>query len=46
MSFDLVNLIALSTRKQLVNAKAKLIADCMQEVYEFICAEMAKSQQT
>ena len=46
MSFDPVNLTALSTRKRLANAKAELIATCMQEVWEFIRTEMAKSQQT
>ena len=43
MSFEPVDLTALSTRKRLANAKAKLIADCMQEVWEFTHAEMAKS---
>ena len=32
MSFELVDFTALSTRKQLANAKAKSIANCMQEV--------------
>ena len=46
MSFDpSVNLTASSTRKRLANAKARSIADCMQEVWEFTRAEMAKSQQ-
>ena len=46
MSFDpSVDLTALSTRKRLANAKAKSIADCMQEVWDFTRAKMAKSQQ-
>ena len=45
MSFDSVDLTALSTRKRLANAKARSIADSMQEVWEFTRAEMAKSQQ-
>ena len=45
MSFDPVDLQASSTRERLANAKAKSIADCMQEVWEFTRAEMAKSQQ-
>ena len=46
MSFDSVDLTALSIRKRLANAKAKLIATCMQEVWEFTRTEMVKSQQT
>ena len=45
MNFDPVDLIASSTRERLANAKARSIADCMQEVWEFTRAEMAKSQQ-
>ena len=45
MSFEPVDLIASSTRKRLANARAKPIADCMQEVWEFTRAKMAKSQQ-
>ena len=45
MSFEPVDLTALSTREKLANARAKSIADCMQEVWEFTRAEMAKSQQ-
>ena len=45
MSFDPVDLTAWSTRKRLANAKAKSIADCMQEVWEFTRGEMAKAQQ-
>ena len=45
-SFDPdVDLTVLSTWEQLANLKAKLIADCMQEVWDFTHAEMAKSQQ-
>ena len=44
MSFDPVDLTALSTREQLANAKARSITDWMQKVWEFTCAEMAKSQ--
>ena len=45
MSFDLVDLTALSIRKRLANAKAKSIADCMQKVWYFTRAKMAKLQQ-
>ena len=46
MSFDpSVDLTASSTREQLANSKVKLIADRMQEVWDFTRAEMAKSQQ-
>ena len=45
MSFEPVDLTASSTRERLANARAKSITDCMQEVWEFIRAEMAKSQQ-
>ena len=45
MSFDPVDLTASSTRECLANAKAKSIADRMQEVWEFTRAEIAKSQQ-
>ena len=45
MSFDPVDLTALSTRKRLANAKAKSIANCMQEVWDFTKAKMTKSQQ-
>ena len=44
MSFDPVDLKASSTHKRLANAKAKSIANCMQEVWKFTRAEMAKSQ--
>ena len=46
MSFNpSVDLTASSTRERLANSKAKLIADRMQEVWDFTRAEMAKSQQ-
>ena len=45
MSFDPVDLTASSTRERLANAKAKSIADRMQEVWEFTRGEIAKSQQ-
>lgn len=45
MSFDPVNLSALSTRKQLANVTAKSIADQMQNVWDFMQEEMAKSQE-
>ena len=44
MSFDPVDLTASSTRERLANAKARSIADRMQEVWEFTRVEMAKSQ--
>ena len=45
MSFEPVDLTALSTRERLANAKAESIAERMQEVWDFTRAEMAKSQQ-
>ena len=45
MSFEPVDLTALSTRERLANAKATSIADRMQEVWDFTRAKMAKSQQ-
>ena len=45
MSFEPVDLTVSSTRERLTNAKAKSIAHCMQKVWEFTRAEMAKSQQ-
>lgn len=44
MSLDPVDLKASSTRERLANAKAISIATCMQEVWDFTSAEMAKSQ--
>ena len=44
MSFDPVDLTASSTRERLANAKARSIADCMQEVWNFTRAKMARSQ--
>ena len=45
MSFDPVDLSALSTCERIANAKARSVADRMQEVWDFTRAEMAKSQQ-
>ena len=45
MSFEPVDLTALSTRERIANAKATSIANRMQEVWEFTRGEMAKSQQ-
>ena len=45
MSFDPVDLTALSTREKLANARAKSIARRMQEVWEFTRDEIAKFQQ-
>ena len=45
MSFDLIDLTALSTHKRLANAKAESIAICMQEVWEFTRAKIVKFQQ-
>ena len=46
MSFDPnVNFTLSSTCKRLANAKAKLLATCMQKIWNFTYAEMAKSQQ-
>ena len=44
MSFEPVDLTALSTRERLANAKAKSIADRMQEVWDFTRAKITKSQ--
>ena len=44
MSFDPVNLSADSTREQITNGKARLIANCMKEIWEFMQEEMTKSQ--
>lgn len=44
MSFDLVDFSALSTHKQLANATAKSRTDWMQNVWNFMRAEMTKSQ--
>ena len=46
MSFDFIDLTALSTCKRLANAKAESISTCMQKMWEFTCAKMARSQQT
>ena len=45
ISFNPVDLAALSTRERLANARAESIATCIEEVWEFTCAEMAKFQQ-
>ena len=44
MSFDLVDFSALSTHKQLANATAKSRTDWMQNVWNFMRAEMTKWQ--
>ena len=46
MSFNPVELTALLTRKRLANAKAKLVAICIEKMWDFTHAEMAKLQQT
>lgn len=43
MSFDPVDLSAFSTRKRLTNAQARSLANRMQEVWNFVREEMAKS---
>ena len=44
MSFDLVDLSANSIKEQITNSMARLIANRMEEVWEFIQEEMTKSQ--
>ena len=44
MSFDLVDLLADSTREWIANSMARLIANCMEEVWEFMQKKMTKSQ--
>ena len=44
MSFDLVDLSADSIRERIANSTAKLIANCMEEVWNFIQEKMMKSQ--
>ena len=44
MSFDLVDLSANSTKKKIANSTARLIANCLEEVWEFMQKEMTKSQ--
>ena len=44
MSFDPVDLSADSTREKIANSTAKLIANCMEEVWNFIQEKMTKSQ--
>ena len=46
ISFDPVDLSASSTHERLANAQARSLADCMQEVWNFIHEEMTKSQVT
>lgn len=45
MSFDPVDLIASSTHKKIANTGARLIANCMQKVWNFKHAKINKSQQ-
>ena len=44
MSFDFVDLSANSTKERIANSTARSIANCMEEVWEFIQEEMIKSQ--
>ena len=44
MSFDSVDLLANLTREKITNSMAKLIANHMEEVWDFIREEMTKSQ--
>ena len=44
MSFDPVDLSADSMREKIANSMAKLIANCIEEVWEFMREEMTKSQ--
>ena len=44
MRFDLVNLSADSTRERIANSTAKSIANCIEEVWDFMWKEMMKSQ--
>ena len=44
MSFDPVDLSADSTREKIANSTATLIANCMEEVWDFMREEMTKSQ--
>ena len=46
MSFDYVDLSANSTCKKIANATARSIAGRMKEVWNFICTEIARSQET
>ena len=44
MSFDLVDLSANSTKEKIANSMARLIANHMEEVWEFMQEKMTKSQ--
>ena len=44
MSFDSIDLSADSTRERIANRMAKSIANCMEEVWEFMQEEITKSQ--
>ena len=44
MNFDPINLSANSTREQIANSTARLIANCMEEVWEFMWEKMTKWQ--
>ena len=44
MSFDPVDLSADFTRERIANSMATLIANCMEEVWDFMQKEMTKSQ--
>ena len=44
MGFDPVDLSANSTKEKIVNSTARLIANCIEEVWDFMREEMTKSQ--
>ena len=44
MSFDPVDLSANSTKEKIANSTARLIANCMKKIWEFMQKEMTKSQ--
>ena len=44
MSFDLVDLSANSIREKIANSMARLIANRMEEIWEFMQKKMKKSQ--
>ena len=44
MSFDPVDLSANSTREKIANSTARSIANCMEEIWEFIQKKIKKSQ--
>ena len=44
MSFDLVDLLVNSTRERIANSTATLIANCIEEIWDFMREEMTKLQ--